>query len=401
MHKTTAPILLVAVFYSFIVLGLPDGMLGVAWPSASGEFGRPLGSLGFIMGAMTAGYFVLTMSVGFITRRFGYAATMLMAGSLITVGVTGIALIPVWIGFLAAYVALGAGAGLLDGGLNAYGAAHFRPRDLNWMHAFYGVGATIGPSMMTPIVASNLSWRVGYGIVTVTGVIMVLLFFVVRNRFIRNDTDDSSNAESAGTNSAPDDNAPYETSFSRRRGRWIIVGSLALFFFYTGMEVVTGQWAYSLLTIGRGIAPEVAGPWVAGFYGALTIGRMLFGWIAERAPTRLLLKLTSAGAALGVALVWIGSPDVLAAVGLFLLGFSLAPMFPLLVGETPKRVGSARSDHMVGAQVGAANIGAVVLVGATGLGVELANLEFVGVMLALCTVCFIACNELVAHAAEQ
>jgi fucose permease len=353
------------------------------------------------MAAMTAGYFGMTISVGVIAKRVGYAAMFIIAAVLMTGGLTGMALNPVWLGFLLSVVALGAGAGLLDGGLNAYGAAYFRSRDLNWLHAAYGVGATIGPSVMTPIVASELSWRFGYGGVAVAGLLMVLLFVYVRRFFIPADRvetpADGTPGESGGGSSAD----PASSQRSPRRTRWIIIGSLALFFFYTGLEVITGQWAYSLLTIGRDVPPAVAGPWVAGFYGALTVGRMLFGWISERVATRLLLQLNSAGAVLGVALVWIGTPDILAAIGLFLLGFSLAPIFPLLVGETPKRVGRGLSDHVVGAQVGAANLGVVTLVGVTGLGVELLSLEFVGFMIAFCTAVFVVCNEVVARAAAK
>lgn len=385
-------------------------MLGVAWPSASKEFGQPIGSLSLILVALTVGYFSLTMTVGLITQRIGYARSMISAAVLLTIGLAGLALVPLWAGFLGAYVVIGAGAGLLDGGLNAYGAVHFRPRDLNWLHAFYGVGATIGPSIMTVIVASEASWRLGYGAVAALGMAAIVLFVAVRSRFAEsgNSRPGAESAAEASKGDPPeptpgnrhdgarleDENAPA----GRRARRGIVIGSLSLFFFYTAVEVIAGQWAYSLFTIGRGIAPAVAGPWVAGYYGALTVGRMLFGWIAERVRTRTLLQYASGGAATGVALVWIGTPDALAAVGLFLLGFSLAPMFPLLVGETPKRVGSRLSDHMVGAQIGAANIGAVLLVGATGIAVELVSLEAVGAILAICTAIFIVCNELVARA---
>ena len=140
-----------------------------------------------------------------------------------------------------------------------------------------------------------------------------------------------------------------------------------------------------------------AGPWISAYWGALTIGRVAFGWVAERIQAETLLRATSLGAILGVTVLWIGSPPVLGAVGLGILGFCLAPMFPLLIGETPRRVGASRSDHMVGLQIAASNIGAVSLVGLVGVLVEVVNLEVIGPAIFVNAALFALANEFVAR----
>jgi fucose permease len=371
-------------YFAFLVLGLPDGMLGVAWPSMSEAFARPLGALGILLFGFTLGYLATTAAAGPLIKRIGYRRHLSTAALLMALGGAGIALAPLWAAVIAASALLGAGAGMLDGGLNAYAAQRFRPRDLNWLHAAYGVGATSGPLLMTPIVASAASWRLGYVVFGLCAAAVLVAFRLSRSRW---DAPPAPQAAEAG--------APAAARDARGGARVVIAGSLLVFFFYTGLEVVAGQWSYSLFTVGRGVDAGRAGPWISAYWGALTVGRVVFGWAAERIRAETLLRGSSLVAILAVAVLWLGRPPVVAAAGLALLGFCLAPMFPLLIGETPRRVGTRRSDHIVGLQVAASNIGAVALVGLAGLLVELAGLEAIGPAIFVNALLFAAFNELV------
>ncbi|MGM0675090.1 MAG: MFS transporter, partial [Spirochaetota bacterium] len=170
----------IVAYFAFIVLGIPDGMLGVAWPSMSSEFSRPLGALGILLSGFTVGYLATTAAAGLLVNKLGYARHLIISGFLMTLGAGGIAFAFGWIPVVVGAGVLGAGAGMLDGGLNAYAAERFRPRDLNWLHAAYGVGATVGPLLMTPIVASSLSWRVGYVVFGLCAAAMMVAFAVSR-----------------------------------------------------------------------------------------------------------------------------------------------------------------------------------------------------------------------------
>jgi fucose permease len=375
-------------------------MLGVAWPSMSAEFARPLGALGILLFGFTVGYLVTTAAAGILIQRLGYYRHLLLAAVLMTAGGAGIALAPVWIAAVAAAGVLGAGAGMLDGGLNAYAAQRFRARDLNWLHAAYGVGATTGPLLMTPIISADTSWRLGYVIFGLFAAAAVVAFRLSRDRWrVPAGAAPRGEAENETTTDAGDATPSASAAAAAAAGGgWsVLLGSLVVFFLYTGLEVVAGQWSYTLFTVGRGVDAGRAGPWISVYWGSLTVGRVAFGWIAERIPAETLLRATSVLAILGVTLLWIGRPPVLGAVGLGVLGFCLAPMFPLLIGETPRRVGAARSDHMVGLQIASSNIGAVSLVGLVGLLVEFLGLEIIGPALFVNALLFLVANEFVAR----
>jgi len=387
-HRRVATGILAVAFASFVVLGLPDGMLGVAWPSMSGSFGVPLGALGILLTGFTVGYMSATILLGTLVGRFGYAAVLVTSmGALGTGGVLYF-LSTNWILLVGTSAVMGVGAGLLDAGLNAFGAHRFRPRDLNWLHAAYGIGATLGPFVMTPLVASGTSWRWGYLLFALLALVGAVFFLRSRTEWTVSEAPPSETR----TNRA----GPVDDARDRRR-RAVFVLSVALFFIYTGIEVVAGQWAFSLLTISRGITTAAAGTAVAIYYASLTAGRIAFGFISERlAPTRL-LRLVLTGVGVGTVMIWIPRPAVTALPGLAILGFSLAPIFPTLVGQTPGRVGPRLASHMIGIQIAAANLGAVTLVGLVGIGVELLSLEIVGPVLAGTTGLFVVLHEILVY----
>ena len=278
-------ILLIVAFLSFIVLGLPDGMLGVAWPSMSATFHIPLGSLGILMAGFTGGYVLTTALIGFVVVRVGYAVVMIGSAASLALGSIVLALAPGVVAAIVATVFLGSGAGLLDGGLNAYGAAFFRPRDLNWLHAFYGIGAALGPAIMTPMIVSGPGWRGGYVVVASVSAITLVLFFLTR-RFWNRDVPGSAEGSGEDRSEVSADRAFLPPG----RLRVIGLGSVAIFFLYTGLEVVAGQWAYSLFTIERGVSAARAGTWVGLYWAALTVGRIVFGWVSERVATTIILR---------------------------------------------------------------------------------------------------------------
>ncbi|MFW5827572.1 MAG: MFS transporter, partial [Alkalispirochaeta sp.] len=185
------------------------------------------------------------------------------------------------------------------------------------------------------------------------------------------------------------------------RLRIIGVGSVAIFFLYTGLEVVAGQWAFSLFTIERGMSATRAGTWVGLYWAALTVGRIVFGWVSERVATVIILRGALGGAVVGTLLLFPSPVTILAPVGLALLGFSLAPIFPLLIGETPRRIGARRANHLIGFQIAAANIGAVSFIAAVGVAVEAINLEVVPWALAIVLILFIVIHEMLLVASAR
>ena len=391
-----APLILLVAYVSFIAIGLPDGMLGVAWPSVRAEFAQPIGALGVLVAGSTIGYLLTSLLIGALIARFGYAAVLVSSGVSMGLGGVIMALAPVWVLILSGTVFLGAGVGLLDAGLNAYGAHHFNSRQLNWLHAGFGAGATVGPIIMSGFLTSSITWRGGYVVLAGVAVLTGLAFLWTRRRWdIPVDQTGGAAAPGSGLNAGTVGGRPRDLRDP------IVIGSALIFVLYAGIEVTAGQWAYSLFTLERGVEPVRAARWVSLYWGALTLGRVLFGFVAEAIGTIRLLRLTMAGAAIGIALFWIGRPVALGAVGLVVLGFSLAPMFPLLIGETPLRVGRERASFVVGLQMAGSSLGVMALAGGIGLIVEVLSLAVVGPALVLILALFVMTHEAVLRSARR
>lgn len=388
------PLYIVA-FASFVALGFPDGMLGVAWPSMAATFQRAVGNLGVLVFAAAGGYFVMTLLTGTVTGRLGFPGVFTLSIFLILLAALGFALAPSWPTLLIAALLSGAGGGLLDGGLNAYAATRFGPRELNWLHACYGLGATISPMVMTSFVVSGASWRGGYVVLTAIGLVVLVFVVLVRSRWTE-------------LPELPAQYRPVDAGRTSRRRRSVLVVALSIFafFVYTGAEAVAGQWSFSLFTIGRGLSDGAAGGWVTAYFAALTGGRLFFGWLGNRVRPMALLRLTVGASIAGALLILLSGipggvlPPVAGGVGLAILGFALAPMFPLLVGLTPGRVGTRMVGHVVGFQIAAAGIGAFTVSGGTGFLVEVVSIESVGAVVLGSVILLGAVNELV-HALSR
>ena len=390
MRTRTRTTLLAVAFVAFVSLGLPDAVLGVAWPSIRDTFKLPISQLGVLLATMMAGYLVSSFGSGGMVAGLGVGRLLLWSSILIVLSLAGYATAPAWWVMLACGVLAGLGAGAIDAGINAYAAHHFSPRVVNWLHACYGVGAMLGPLLMTGFIAGGLPWRWGYAVIGAILAAMAVCFFVTRKLW--EDDGDTASGEAA---EKADADALTPAGMLQALGRPITWAGIVLFFVYTGLEVTAGQWAYSLFTEARGVTPAVAGVWVGIYWGSLTAGRVFFGAAAARVPAPVLLRLAMASAPLAAGLLWWNAAGITGFVGLALLGFTLAPIFPLLISLTPARVGRAYAAQAVGFQVSAAYLGAAALPGLAGVLARRAGLEVIGPVLVVAAVVLLVLHEVV------
>lgn len=332
---------------AFVMLGLVDGALGVAWPSIRDVFDRDISDLGLLLAFGGIGYLTASAGYGWLHPRLGTGTLLGIGGALLVLGLTGVAGSPQWLMVVASTVLLGLGGGLIDTGMNAHAALVFDVGSINLLHACYGVGATLGPVAITMSLLATDAWRTGYAVMA--GIQMLVAFAIWTRR-------------STWAGAEPD--LSGDPPVVGRRGQaWLM---LFLFFLYTGAEVATGQWAFTLLTEGRGMSTAAAGTWVAIYWGGLTVGRFGFGMVGERLSSSRILGGSMLVALAGVGLVWV-DPFGLGAVGLPLAGLGFAAVFPTLVSLTPARIGRLRSTRSIGFQLAAANIGAASVPWALGL----------------------------------
>jgi fucose permease len=340
---------------AFVSLGLPDGLLGVAWPSMRAFFGVDLQALGGLLIATTAGYVASSFSSGRLLRRVNLG-TVLCASCLLTAcGLLGYAAASRWPVVLALGVILGIGAGAIDAALNTYVATHHDARTLNWLHACFGVGAASGPLMMTAVLDRGGAWQRGYVIVGAAQVALATCFALTFRAWPRSD----GLADAA-------DRTRNETMGATLRlpAAWL---GMAVFVAYAGVEASIGAWTYTLLTMGRNIGVVQAGLLASLFWGGITVGRLLAAAVGGLVPVEVLMRGAVWAVVLGVGLVWANLAAALTAGGLVLAGLACGPVFPSLIAFTPARVGSRHAANAVGFQIAASAVGISVVPGLVGV----------------------------------
>ena len=353
---------------SFVALGLPDGMLGTAWPSMRVTFGAPVGDLGLILLLATAGSVLVTAFVGRLIRRLGVAALLAVAGLTAAVGFAGFALAPgLWL-VLAAAVLTGAAAGMMDGGLNTAVALTGRQRLLNLLHGAYGVGTAIGPLVITAAILAG-SWRPAYLALVVLD--LVLAGFWLRQRQLH------------GAPQAPDEQAASVEpdpagQWSRRRYRAVVAAGMGVFFVYTGLEVGAGQWEASFCRGHLNLSAGATGLATFGYWGALTAVRIGLALAPRPVPPQAVVRWGSAVAVLGAAAIWWQPGTVVTVIGFVVLGGALAGVFPALISLTPVRLGERSAGHVIAWQVGAAAAGGAGLSALIGLLISATSLAALG-----------------------
>jgi fucose permease len=360
-------------FLAFVGLGLPDGVLGVAWPFLRRTFGQPVDQLGPILLAMMVGYLGSSFAGGFLIGRLGIGKLLVASGLLVAASAAAWAATPWWAPILAGGLVSGLGAGAIDAGLNAFAAARFSPRVITWLHACWGLGAMLGPLLMTAVIAAGLGWRHGYLLLAASLAILSAGFALTLGRW--------ELPAVAGARSAPRAAARLSDALRDPRVR----GNAFVFFLYAGTESSAGQWAFTLLAESRGMAPAAAGLAATAYWGSIFAGRLAFGAAARHVAPATLRRLGVAAAPVAALVVAVSRTGAGGFAGLFALGLLLAPIFPLLVAETPARVGERHAAHAIGFQISAATLGAGALPAAAGLLVRHAGLEALGPFLLAAT----------------
>jgi len=340
---------------AFISLGLPDGLLGVAWPSIRSYFGVRLDALGALLIVSTLGYVTSSFSSGRLLRRMNLGAVLASSCALTGAGLLGYANATAWPLMVALGVVLGLGAGAIDAALNTYAALHLGPRALNWLHACYGIGAATGPMIMTAVMHAGQAWQRGYVIVGGAQLALAVAFTLTAHWW----------PNTGGPSAGPGDTTSARMGATLRvPAAWL---GIATFFVYSGVEASIGAWTYTLLTEGRRVAPEQAAFIATLFWGSLTAGRVLAGTAGSALQVPTLVRVAVSGVMLGTALVWSNASLLSTGVGVTVAGCACGPIFPLLVATTPSRLGTAHAANAVGFQIAAAAVGLSVLPGAVGL----------------------------------
>lgn len=340
-------ILLVIIYIAFISLGLPDSLLGSAWPVMYEQLKVPISYAGIITMIIAGGAVVSGLMSDRLTRKLGAGIVTVSSVMMTAVALFGFSISDSFILLCLWAVPYGVGAGAVDATLNNYVALHYASRHMSWLHCFWGIGATISPYIMGYSLTHGYGWNNGYRFVGILQIVLTVILFTSLPLWKRDKNDIGRSAANSKTLSLP--------QILKIRG---VILVLITFFSYCALEATTGLWASSYLVKICGINSETAANFASLFFLGITFGRFLTGFIAEKLGDKALIRYGIIIIMLGIILVGISAnSNITALIGLIIIGLGCAPIYPSIIHSTPSNFGKEYSHAIIGVQMASAYIG--------------------------------------------
>lgn len=379
-----ATMFLLIIYLAFISLGLPDSILGAAWPIMRTDLNAPLSAAGLVSMIVSASTIVSSLNSNRLLRRFGtgmvsFLSTLLTAAALLGFSFSGSILF-----LLVLAVPLGLGAGAIDAGLNNYVALHYQACHINWLHCFWGIGATLGPAIMSAFLHSE-NWRGGYRTIAGLQFLLVLILLAALPAWRKHE---QSEQASQGEESTARD-ISIRQLLSLRGAK----PAMAAFFFYCASEITLGLWGSSFLVEVRGIPAAQAALWVSVYYGGITVGRGIAGFVSMKLTNRQLIRAGQLISLAGAVLLLLPLPKPVSCAALLLIGMGYAPIYPAMLHETPVRFGRANSQQLMGLQMALAYTGSTLAPSLIGAAAGLTSIVILPFFLAGASFVILLCCE--------
>ena len=344
-------LLLVIIYLAFISMGLPDSLLGSAWPVMYVEFGTPVSYAGIISMIIAAGTIISSLQSSRLSVWLGTGKVTAASVTITAVALAGFSYSHSFASLCLWAVPYGLGAGCVDAALNNYVALHYASRHMNWLHCMWGIGASAGPYIMGYVLTNGKGWCMGYRyICIIQAVLSIILILSLPLWTNKNHPGFSGEADGGGGDSIA---LPLRQIIKIPGSKEIMV----TFFCYCALEQTTGLWAGSYLVLDKGISAESAAGLAGLFFMVITAGRALSGFLSVKFNDRKMIRMGQIIAFAGVLLLFIPYNSITPLAGLVITGFGCAPVYPCIIHSTPCHFGADKSQSMIGAQMAAAYMG--------------------------------------------
>ena len=361
-------ILLLMIYLSFVSLGLPDALLGSAWPIMYQEFAVPVSYSGTVFMIICGGTILSSLNSEKLNRRFGTGKITAISVFLTAIALFGFSISHSFLMPCLFAIPYGLGAGSVDAALNHYVALHYSSRHMSWLHCMWGLGASVGPYIMGFVLQRGEPWNRGYLIVSIIQFILAIILFCSLSLWKKNSEElkeNSANAPGAMEGKATSDGAeaPKQKALSLKEV-FAIPGakeSLASFYGYCALEQTVGLWAGSFMVLALGMEEKLAASYVALFYFGITFGRFLSGFFTMKWKDEQMVLGGSAIVFFGIFLLFTPWSKALVLPALILIGLGCAPVYPSVIHSTPYNFGVEHSSALIGAQMAAAYVGTLIM----------------------------------------
>lgn len=346
-------LLLAIIYLAFISLGLPDSLLGSAWPSMYHEFKVPVSYAGIISMVIAAGTIISSLQSDRLTRKLGAGKVTAISVALTAAALFGFSVTKsFWILCVWA-VPYGLGAGSVDAALNNYVALHYKSKHMSWLHCMWGVGATLGPYIMGYALSGGKGWNMGYRYISVIQIVLTVILFLSLPLWKGKDTQITDTVQEAAENKALSLKEIFKISGAKE--------VMICFFCYCALESTAILWASSYLNIYKGITAEKAASFAGIFFIGITVGRAISGFVTMRLSDTQMIRLGQVLIAIGIAAMLLPATEIFTLIGLVLIGLGCAPIYPCIIHSTPDHFGADKSQAIIGVQMASAYVGSCLM----------------------------------------
>lgn len=343
-------LLLAIIYLAFISLGLPDSLLGSAWPVMYQEFSVPISYAGGISMIIAAGTIISSLQCDRLTKKIGTGKVTAISVLATAMALLGFSTSHTFIALCLWAIPYGLGAGCVDASLNNYVALHYASRHMSWLHCMWGVGASLGPCIMGYALAGGQSWNMGYRYISILQFVLTAILLLTLPLWKGQETIEEKNDTSE---TFQGESIPLLQIIRIPGAKEVMVA----FFCYCALEQTTGLWASSYLVLQWGITSETAARFASLFFIGITVGRAFSGFITLKLNDTQMIRLGQGIIVLGISLLLLPLGKGTALLGLILIGLGCAPIYPSIIHSTPEHFGADRSQAMIGVQMASAYVG--------------------------------------------
>ncbi len=384
-------LLLALIYVSFISLGLPDSLLGSAWPQMQESLGVSLSLGGVISFLITASTILSSLMSHQVIQRFGTGAVTMCSVALTALALLGFSLSNSFFALCLWAIPYGLGAGSVDAALNNFVALHCKAKHMSWLHCFWGIGATGGPYIMGLCLSRGMGWQAGYRTISFLQMALTLILLLSLPLWKKQEL-----PLSGGETVRPQ--TPQWGKLLKRPG---VKAALTAFFFYSALELTTGLWGSSYMVAVRGISPETAAKWISLFYLGITAGRFFSGFLTLRFSDDAMVRLGEGTAIVGILLMLLPLHNLFLCLGLILTGLGCAPIYPSLLHATPQRFGKSLSQSLMGTQMAISYLGSTTMPPVSGFLSEKISMGLYPVLLLVFALCMTILTEKGRHCTAE
>lgn len=384
-------LLLALIYVSFISLGLPDSLLGSAWPQMQESLGVSLSLGGVISFLITASTILSSLMSHQVIQRFGTGAVTMCSVALTALALFGFSLSNSFFALCLWAIPYGLGAGSVDAALNNFVALHCKAKHMSWLHCFWGIGATGGPYIMGLCLSRGMGWQAGYRTISFLQMALTLILLLSLPLWKKQEL-----PLSGGETVRPQ--TPQWGKLLKRPG---VKAALTAFFFYSALELTTGLWGSSYMVAVRGISPETAAKWISLFYLGITAGRFFSGFLTLRFSDDAMVRLGECTAIVGILLILLPLHNLFLCLGLILTGLGCAPIYPSLLHATPQRFGKSLSQSLMGTQMAISYLGSTTMPPVSGFLSEKISMGLYPVLLLVFALCMTILTEKGRHCTAE